>query len=142
MQVKPLPQRHLDLVFEDGLQAKISLDQIIDHYSGVFAPLLEDSFFQQVQVAHELGTIFWPNGADLCPDVLYSILPESPLTGADGYIAPQHLKAVQETGSQMVTALDKHDSVGILDSYFPGGTFFTEYERSDQPQEKLRRENE
>ena len=46
VQVKPLPQRNLELVFEDGLKAKISLDQIIDHNSEVFAPLLEDSFFQ------------------------------------------------------------------------------------------------
>jgi len=69
---KPLPDRQLQLVFEDGLQATIHLDKIIKHYIGVFAPLLEDAFFQQVQVAEELGTIVWPNGADVCPDVLYA----------------------------------------------------------------------
>ena len=64
------------------------------------------------------------------------------LTGAAGYIAPRHLKAIQETGSQLVAALDKHDSVGILDSYFPDCAFFTEYERFDRHLEKLRREND
>jgi len=64
------------------------------------------------------------------------------LTGAAGYIAPRHLKAIQDTGSQLVAALDKHDSVGILDSYFPDCAFFTEYERFDRHLEKLRRENE
>ena len=64
------------------------------------------------------------------------------LTGAAGYIAPRHLKAIQETGSQLVAALDKHDSVGILDSYFPDCAFFKEYERFDRHLEKLRRENE
>ena len=63
------------------------------------------------------------------------------LTGAAGYIAPRHLKAIQETDSQLVAALDKHDSVGILDSYFPDCAFFTEYERFDRHLEKLRREN-
>ena len=69
---KPLPNRQLQLVFEDGLKATIDLDKIIKHYTGVFAPLLEDAFFQQVQLAKELGTIVWPNGADICPDVLYA----------------------------------------------------------------------
>ena len=64
------------------------------------------------------------------------------LTGTAGYIAPRHLKAIQETDSQLVAALDKHDSVGILDSYFPDCAFFTEYERFDRHLEKLRRENE
>ena len=64
------------------------------------------------------------------------------LTGAAGYIAPRHLKAIQDTGGQLVAALDKHDSVGILDSYFPDCAFFSEYERFDRHLEKLRRENE
>lgn len=64
------------------------------------------------------------------------------LTGAAGYIAPRHLKAIQDTGSQLVAALDKHDSVGILDSYFPDCNFFTEYERFDRHLEKLHRGGE
>lgn len=61
------------------------------------------------------------------------------LTGAAGYIAPRHLKAIRETGNTLVAACDPHDSVGILDAYFPETAFFTEYERFDRHLEKLRR---
>ena len=65
------------------------------------------------------------------------------LTGVAGYVAPRHLKAIKETGNRLVAALDPFDSVGILDSYFPDCTFFTEYERFDRYLEKLKRgENE
>ena len=64
------------------------------------------------------------------------------LTGVAGYIAPRHLKAIKDTGNQLVAALDKHDSVGILDSHFPDCAFFTEYERFDRHLEKLHREND
>lgn len=63
------------------------------------------------------------------------------LIGAGGYIAPCHLKAIKETGNELVAALDKSDSVGILDSYFPDADFFTEFERFDRHLEKLRRQN-
>lgn len=61
------------------------------------------------------------------------------LIGAAGYIAPRHLKAIKDTGNRLVAALDKSDSVGILDSYFPDTDFFTEFERFDRHIEKLRR---
>ncbi len=61
------------------------------------------------------------------------------LTGAAGYIAPRHMKAIRDTGHRLVAACDPHDSVGILDSYFPDTAFFTEYERFDRHLEKLRR---
>ena len=60
------------------------------------------------------------------------------LIGAAGYIAPRHLKAIKETGNQLVAALDTFDSVGIMDSYFPNADFFTEFERYDRHLEKLR----
>ncbi len=63
------------------------------------------------------------------------------LIGAGGYIAPRHLKAIKDTGNVLVAALDKHDSVGILDSFFPDTHFFTEFERFDRHLEKLRRKN-
>ena len=62
------------------------------------------------------------------------------LIGVGGYIAPRHLKAIKETGNVLLAALDKSDSVGILDSYFPEADFFTEFERFDRHLEKLRRE--
>jgi UDP-N-acetyl-2-amino-2-deoxyglucuronate dehydrogenase len=63
------------------------------------------------------------------------------LIGAGGYIAPRHLKAIKDTGNNLLAALDKHDSVGILDTYFPQADFFTEFERFDRHCEKLRRNN-
>ncbi|MCB2219424.1 MAG: Gfo/Idh/MocA family oxidoreductase [Bacteroidetes bacterium] len=61
------------------------------------------------------------------------------LIGAAGYIAPRHMKAIKETGNNLVAALDLYDSVGIIDSYFPRADFFTEPERFDRHMDKLRR---
>jgi len=61
------------------------------------------------------------------------------LIGAAGYVAPRHMKAIQATDNQLVAAMDKFDSVGILDSYFPNTHFFTEFERFDRHVDKLRR---
>lgn len=61
------------------------------------------------------------------------------LTGVAGYVAPRHLRAIHETGHALVAAVDPHDSVGILDRYFPEAAFFTEIERFDRHLEKLRR---
>lgn len=63
------------------------------------------------------------------------------LIGASGYIAPRHMKAVKETGNDLVAAYDPNDSVGIIDSFFPDAHFFTNYERFDCYIDKLRREN-
>lgn len=62
------------------------------------------------------------------------------LIGVAGFIAPRHLQAIRDTGNNLVAALDKFDSVGILDSYFPKADFFTEYERFDRHLDKLRRQ--
>lgn len=61
------------------------------------------------------------------------------LIGAAGYIAPRHMQAIKAVGGNLVAALDKHDSVGILDSYFPNCDFFTEFERFDRHLDKLKR---
>lgn len=62
------------------------------------------------------------------------------LIGAAGYIAPRHMKAIKETGNNLVAALDKNDSVGVIDSYFPNADFFVEYERFDRHIDLLKRE--
>ena len=54
------------------------------------------------------------------------------LIGASGYIAPRHMKAIKETNNNLIAALDKFDSVGIMDSYFPKAEFFIEFERFDR----------
>lgn len=62
------------------------------------------------------------------------------LIGAAGYIAPRHLKAIKDTGNNLIAALDPFDSVGVLDSYFPNADFFVEFERFDRHIEKLKRQ--
>lgn len=61
------------------------------------------------------------------------------LIGAAGYIAPRHLKAIKDVDGNLIAALDKHDSVGVLDSYFPETDFFVEFERFDRHIEKQKR---
>lgn len=61
------------------------------------------------------------------------------LIGAAGYIAPRHMKAIKETGNNLLAALDPFDSVGVIDSYFPHADFFTEPERFDRHMDKLRK---
>ncbi|MBD3794120.1 MAG: Gfo/Idh/MocA family oxidoreductase, partial [Campylobacterales bacterium] len=62
------------------------------------------------------------------------------LIGAAGYIAPRHMKAIKETGNELVAALDPYDGIGIMDSHFPEANFFTEFERFDRFVDKWRRD--
>ena len=61
------------------------------------------------------------------------------LVGAAGFIAPRHLKAIKDTGNNLLAAFDPFDSVGIMDSYFPAAEFFTEPELFEQYLERARR---
>lgn len=61
------------------------------------------------------------------------------LIGAAGYIAPRHMKAIKDTGNELLAAFDPNDSVGIIDSHFPDADFFTEFERFDRHVDKLHR---
>ncbi len=62
------------------------------------------------------------------------------LIGVGGYIANRHLKAIKDTGNNLVASLDISDSVGIIDSYFPDSDFFVEFERFDRHIDKLKRQ--
>ncbi|WP_369048778.1 Gfo/Idh/MocA family protein [Tenacibaculum sp. UWU-22] len=62
------------------------------------------------------------------------------LIGIAGYVAPRHLRAIKDTGNTLVAALDKFDSVGVIDSYFSKADFFVEFERFDRHIEKLKRQ--
>lgn len=64
------------------------------------------------------------------------------LIGAAGYIAPRHMVAIRDTNNLLVAAVDRSDSVGIMDTYFPDADFFTEFERFDRHIDKLRRNND
>jgi UDP-N-acetyl-2-amino-2-deoxyglucuronate dehydrogenase len=61
------------------------------------------------------------------------------IIGVGGYIAPRHLKAIKDTGNNLLSAYDRFDSVGIMDSYFPEAAFFTEQELFDRHNAKLQR---
>ena len=62
------------------------------------------------------------------------------LIGASGYIAPRHMKAIKDTGNNLVAALDPYDGIGIMDSHFPQASFFTEFERFDRFVDKWHRD--
>jgi UDP-N-acetyl-2-amino-2-deoxyglucuronate dehydrogenase len=61
------------------------------------------------------------------------------LIGAAGYIAPRHMKAIKDTGNNLLAAYDPYDGVGIMDSHFPDADYFTEFERFDRHVDRLKR---
>ena len=62
------------------------------------------------------------------------------LIGVAGYIAVRHVRAIKDTGNRLVASLDRFDSVGFMDSFFPEADFFTEFERFDRHIAKLNRQ--
>jgi hypothetical protein len=76
--VKPLGEYRLHLRFEDGVEGVIDLAPDLS-FQGVFAPLRDPAYFAKVRVDPDLGTITWPNGADLDPDVLYGRITGTPI---------------------------------------------------------------
>jgi len=70
--VEVLEGYRLRLRFDDGAQGEIDVARHAG-FDGVFAPLKDPAFFRQVRVDSDLGTICWPNGADLAPEVLYEV---------------------------------------------------------------------
>jgi len=80
--VHPLEHYRLQLRFEDGAEGIVDVRQLV-RLSGVFAFLSDWKEFASVQVNSELGTIFWPCGADLDPDVLYALVTGQPIPNYD-----------------------------------------------------------
>lgn len=78
VQARAMKSHQLWIQFEDGVNGVIDLKALIA-FTGVFAPLRDQIYFEQVRVNPDLGTVSWPNGADLDPDVLYSIVSGEPL---------------------------------------------------------------
>lgn len=77
LRVEPLAGRRLRLTFADGLTGIVDLDRLVGDYDGVFGPLKNEAFFRRVSVDRDLGTIVWPNSADLAPDLLHAAALES-----------------------------------------------------------------
>ena len=82
VEVRAADGYRLNLRFEDGVEGTVDVASLIE-FTGVFAPLRDRSYFQKVHVNADLGTICWPNGADLDPDVLYSSVSGEPILIAE-----------------------------------------------------------
>ena len=76
--VTPLDGYRLRLRFEDGAVGEVDVAELVE-FQGVFAALREKAAFDQVSVDPELGTVVWPGGGDLDPDVLYARATGRPL---------------------------------------------------------------
>lgn len=72
-EVEPREGFLLRLVFDDGTIREIDLEPEL--WGPMFEPLKDPALFGQVRVDDELGTVVWPNGADLDPDALYNLKP-------------------------------------------------------------------
>ena len=75
---QPSENHRLQLRFEDGTEGVVDLARILS-FRGVFEPLKDPEFFARVFVNPDSGTVAWPNGADLDPDVLYGIVTGKPI---------------------------------------------------------------
>ena len=73
----PLDGYRLQLRFEDGVEGVVDVAECVT-FTGVFAPLRDRAKFDTVRVNPELGTVCWPWGADLDPDVLYALVTGAP----------------------------------------------------------------
>ena len=80
VEVRPLGGYRLYLRFEDGVAGELDFAQRL-RFEGVFAPLTDPAVFAQVRIHTALGTVVWPNGADLDPDVIYAELSGTPEGG-------------------------------------------------------------
>jgi len=76
--VQPLSDHRLRVTFDDGVEGIVNVRDLVQ-LTGVFKPLEDAAFFSQVKVNAELGTVCWPNDADLDSDVLYSKVTGAPI---------------------------------------------------------------
>lgn len=76
--VRPLGEYRLELTFTDGKKGEVDFRDRVTGRGGVFAPFADPTFFEQVRVDREAGTIVWPNDVDFCPAVLYSLVTGEP----------------------------------------------------------------
>lgn len=78
VEARPLDGYQLYLRFEDGKEGVVDVSELVQ-FSGVFEPLKERARFVEVQINEDIGTIYWPGGADLDPDVLYAAVSGTPI---------------------------------------------------------------
>lgn len=100
VEAHPVSGFWLFLRFEDGAAGEIDLASRLS-FDGVFAPLRDAAVFASVRLDPDLGTVTWPSGADLCPDVLHGWL-----TGA---APPAGLARLDEWGEAAIGSTEPHD---------------------------------
>ena len=88
VEAKVTGEHRLYLRFEDGLEGEVDLEELVD-FKGVFEPLKDPSEVAKVRVDRELGTVCWPSGADLDPDVLYAKLAGETIEFQERIVAPR-----------------------------------------------------
>ncbi|WP_353931666.1 DUF2442 domain-containing protein [Okeanomitos corallinicola TIOX110] len=91
IEVIPQENYQLYLKFADGKEGIVDVSQLVE-FTGVFQTLQDLEFFKTVKVNLEWGTIYWDNGADLDPDVLYSVITGEPISTYHGnqYVKISH----------------------------------------------------
>ncbi|HYH53549.1 MAG TPA: DUF2442 domain-containing protein [Solirubrobacterales bacterium] len=70
--VQSLGGYRLRLRFDDGASGELDFSN--EEWRGVFAPLSDPEYFRSVELDEELGTIVWPNGADIAPETLHRLV--------------------------------------------------------------------
>ena len=73
IEVKYIENYQIYLKFEDGSEGIVDINKLIE-FKDIFASLQNLDYFKTVKLNPEWGTIYWENGADFDPDVLYSIV--------------------------------------------------------------------
>lgn len=74
IEVTPLKENRLKIKFADGKEGVVDIKNLLGSYDGIFQPLNDEAFFRSVTVNPEIGTICWPNDADICADLLYAVV--------------------------------------------------------------------
>jgi hypothetical protein len=85
--VRYLDGYRLELTFTDGVTGQIDLAPWIVARGGVFSQLENKTFFAQVSLNADIGTIVWPNDVHFDPEVLYSHITGKQIPGSISAIA-------------------------------------------------------
>jgi hypothetical protein len=78
IEVRPIKDYRLWLKFDDGIAGDVDISKIVD-FKGVFKPLQNKTYFRRVRIVKDMGTISWPNDADIDPLVLHSAVTGEPI---------------------------------------------------------------
>ena len=89
IEVQPQEDYHLYLKFEDGKEGIIDVSSLVE-FTGIFEPLNNPDYFKTVKLNPECGTIYWENGTDLDPDMLYSKITKEPILDPRSKLLKEH----------------------------------------------------